>query len=70
MNLRESRLAEARKVLRTEEARAVFDQLCATYPDAAVFWEAEGEWVELLLVPPEADRDPTKEGNTVTITIE
>lgn len=43
------RQAQAREVLPTEEAKKAFDCLCDLYPDAAIFWDTEGQFAELEL---------------------
>lgn len=45
------RIASARDCLQSDEARVVFDQLCAMYPNASVFWNAEEGFAELGLYP-------------------
>lgn len=41
------RKQQARGNLRSEEAQAVFDQLCVLYPDAVFFWGLDDSTAEL-----------------------
>lgn len=42
-----ARVACARSCLPTEDARKEFDKLCAMYPEAALFWDDDGQTVTL-----------------------